>query len=48
MEKAKEIFGTILTLIILLLAFLFYPWIISVDKNGKTTCSNILGLKMKC
>ena len=46
-ENLKKNFGTIIFIIIIVFAILWYPWFISTE-NGETRCYNILGFTMKC
>lgn len=43
----KDKIGTIIVIIIILLAILWQPWFVSVE-NGETRCHNIFGVAMSC
>ena len=40
--------GIIIVILIIVGAILLYPFKVTIDKNGKTTCSNLLGMKYNC
>lgn len=46
-EEKKSIIPIIITIIIVVGVILWYPWI-TKTKDGKTTCSNLLGFTFKC
>lgn len=46
-EKTKNKFETIIFILIIIGAILFYPFFVKVE-NGETICSNLLGMKMQC
>lgn len=46
-EKIKKISGTVLIILAILFAILWYPWFIS-SADGEVTCHNIFGITMNC
>ena len=46
-DKIKKILGTIISILIIAFALLWYPWFTSVE-DGKTTCHNVFNFKMSC
>ena len=45
--KPKTIIKRFAVLLILILAIMYYPWLVSIE-NGNTICKNIYGITMKC
>lgn len=46
-EKSKT-FEIIIVILIIIGAILLYPFKVNINKNGDTTCSNLLGMKYSC
>ena len=47
-DRIKDIIATIVFILIIVLAVLFYPMFVSVDKDGQTHCKNLLGREINC
>jgi len=45
--KPKTVIKRFAILLILILAIMYYPWLVS-SENGNTICKNIYGITMKC
>lgn len=46
--KIKNIIGIILIMGIIIISIMSYPWFVSVNEYGETTCSNLFGKVTKC
>ena len=46
-DKIKKIVSVVVTVLIVILAILIYPWFVSVE-DGETICRNILGKETIC
>ena len=47
-DKIKDIIAIIVFILIIVLAVLFYPMFVSVDKDGQTHCKSLIGKEVNC
>ena len=47
-EKAKQIATTLIVILAIVYFALSYPWIVSTDENGETTCYDLLNRPHNC
>ena len=47
-DKIKKILEIVITILIIALVILWYPWFTSVNEYGETVCKNIFGKVSRC